>query len=83
MVWIGAATGLLALTPRAARRFVRAIPPPKQGVVVGRDAAEFASQGRSVFARHVISADPERIIIHSSMLDRLPQEKKTEERIKH
>jgi uncharacterized protein with predicted RNA binding PUA domain len=53
------ATGLLALTPLAARRFIRAIPPPRQRVVVGREAAEFASRGRSIFARHVISVDPE------------------------
>lgn len=53
------ATGLLALTPLAAQRFVKVFPPPKQRVVVEQEAAEFVSQGRSVFARHVISADPE------------------------
>jgi len=53
------ATGLLALTPLAAKRFARAFPPPRQRVIVAREVGEFISRGRSVFARHVIDVDPE------------------------
>ena len=52
-------TGLLALTVPCAKRFVRAFLPPKQRVVVEKGAGKFVSQGRSVFARHVVSVDPE------------------------
>ncbi|MBO3802299.1 MAG: pseudouridine synthase [Candidatus Brockarchaeota archaeon] len=52
-------TGLLALTVTSARRFARAFPPPRQRVVVGKEAGKFVSKGRSVFARHVVRVDPE------------------------
>jgi len=53
------ATGLLALTPLAAKRFVKAFPPPRQRVIVASEAGEFISRGKSVFARHVIDVDPD------------------------
>ncbi|MGQ9513477.1 MAG: PUA domain-containing protein [Thermoproteota archaeon] len=51
--------GLLALTVPCARRFVRSFPPLKQRVVVEPRAERFVSLGRSVFAKHVLSVDPE------------------------
>jgi len=53
------ATGLLALTPLAAKRFARAFPPPRQRVIVAGEVGEFIARGRSVFARHVIDVDPD------------------------
>jgi len=51
------ATGLLALTPLAAQRFAKAFPPPRQRVIVAKEAGEFISRGKSVFARHVVDVD--------------------------
>jgi 7-cyano-7-deazaguanine tRNA-ribosyltransferase len=40
-------------------RLRRALPPPRRRVVAHADAVPFVSEGRSLFSRHVVSADPE------------------------
>lgn len=51
--------GYLALTPQGAFRLLKAFKPPRLRVVVQSDVAEFIRQGRNVFAKHVVVADPE------------------------
>jgi len=53
------ADGYLALGPEGAIRVARALKPPKYRVVVIEDVAEFIKKGRNLFAKHVLSADPE------------------------
>lgn len=51
--------GLFSLTVDGARRLSSLIRPPRFRVVVREDVEEFARKGESVFARHVVDADPE------------------------
>lgn len=51
--------GYLALSIDGANRIRRALDPPRYRVVVQEDVAEFIRQGRNLFAKHVVSADPE------------------------
>lgn len=53
------ADGYLALGPEGAIRLARSLKPPKYRVVVIEDVAEQIRQGRNLFAKHVLSADPE------------------------
>ncbi len=56
---IRAHDGFLVLTIEGARRLHNAIPFPKLRVVVVQEVAPFISEGRSVFAKHVIAVDPQ------------------------
>lgn len=51
--------GYLALTLAGARRIMKQIPRPRFRVVIINDVAKFISEGRTVFAKHVVEADPE------------------------
>jgi len=51
--------GTIALTVHGAERLVKALSHPRVRVVVSEDAVEPVSRGRSVFAKHVVEADPE------------------------
>ncbi|RLF22695.1 MAG: pseudouridine synthase [Thermoprotei archaeon] len=51
--------GMLALTIEGARRVKRALPFPKLRVVVKEEASRPVAEGRSVFAKHVLYADPD------------------------
>ncbi len=50
---------LFTLSELGARRLHAHIPPPRLRVVVNWDAAPFVGAGKTAFARHVITADPE------------------------
>ena len=51
--------GYLALSVDGACRLTKALYPPRYRVVVQDDVLEFIKQGRNLFSKHVISADPE------------------------
>lgn len=51
--------GMFSLTIDGAKRLVRRANPLRLWVKISRDAAPFVVAGKSVFAKHVISADPE------------------------
>ncbi|MDD1716399.1 MAG: pseudouridine synthase [Methanolinea sp.] len=53
-----AADGRLTLGIAGARMLQQALSPPGYRVEVRTDVAEFIRQGKNVFARHVLSADP-------------------------
>ncbi len=55
---VRAQDGRLTLGIEGARRLHACLPPPAYRVVVQDDVAEFIAQGKNVFAKHVISADP-------------------------
>lgn len=54
-----ARNGTFALTLSGAKRLLKALPPPRFRVVVINEVANFIAEGRTVFAKHVIKADPE------------------------
>ncbi|MFN4133829.1 MAG: PUA domain-containing protein [Candidatus Hadarchaeales archaeon] len=66
-VWLGnemicairATDGFIVLGRRGAELLHQAVPPPKLRVVVRKDVAQFVAGGRTVFAKHVVAADPE------------------------
>lgn len=56
---IRASDGHIILNRRGAMILLKAFPPPKQRVVVSDEAASFVARGKTVFAKHVVRADPE------------------------
>ncbi|MEM2869440.1 MAG: tRNA guanosine(15) transglycosylase TgtA [Thermoplasmata archaeon] len=54
-----ASDGLFSLRLAGGERLRRYFPPPRLRVSVNAEAAEYAAQGRSVFARFVLDCDPE------------------------
>jgi predicted RNA-binding protein (TIGR00451 family) len=52
-------TGTFTLTPEGFRRLLERFPPPKFRVKVKGEAEEAVSRGLTVFAKHVLEADPE------------------------
>jgi predicted RNA-binding protein (TIGR00451 family) len=55
---IRATDGLYSLGLVGAQRIITATKNPTRRVVVQSDVAEFISQGRNVFAKHVVKVDP-------------------------
>jgi uncharacterized protein with predicted RNA binding PUA domain len=53
-----ASDGLLTLSMVGAERLHSFFPPPRLRVVVSAEAAPFVAKGGTVFAKHVLSADP-------------------------
>jgi len=51
--------GYLALSVDGACRLTKSLYPPRYRVVVQDDVLEFIKQGRNLFSKHVVSADPE------------------------
>jgi len=51
--------GMFSLTITGAKRLLRRINSPRLWVKVLKEAAPFIAEGRSVFAKHVVAADPE------------------------
>jgi predicted RNA-binding protein (TIGR00451 family) len=51
--------GMFSLTIAGAKRLLKGVNPPRLWVKVSTDAAPFVAEGKSVFAKHVISADKE------------------------
>lgn len=66
-VWLGgeilcsirASDGFIVLNRRGAELIHSALKPPRLRVTVNDDAAPFVAQGKTVFAKHVVAADPE------------------------
>jgi uncharacterized protein with predicted RNA binding PUA domain len=66
-VWLGdellctirASDGFIVLNRKGAELLHSALKPPRLRVTVSDDAAPFVAQGRTVFAKHVVAADPE------------------------
>ena len=66
-VWLGgeilcsirASDGFIVLNRRGAELVHAALEPPRLRVTVSDDVAPFAARGRTVFAKHVVAADPE------------------------
>jgi uncharacterized protein with predicted RNA binding PUA domain len=56
---VRAQDGRLTLGIAGALRLMEALPSPAYRVVVLDEVAEFISQGKNTFAKHVIAADPE------------------------
>ncbi len=56
---IRASDGFFVPTLKGAAKLLKVLPPLKCRVVVGKEAASFVAQGRTVFCRHVVNADPE------------------------
>ena len=56
---IRASDGFIVLNRKGAELAHRALKPPRLRVVVSDDAAPFVAQGKTVFAKHVVAADPE------------------------
>ncbi|MEM2878837.1 MAG: PUA domain-containing protein [Candidatus Hadarchaeales archaeon] len=56
---IRASDGHIKLNRRGAELLHSAFPPPRLRVVISEEAVPFAGSGRTVFAPHVKSADPE------------------------
>ncbi len=56
---IRASDGFIVLNRRGAKFVHAALKPPRLRVTVRDDAAPFVAQGRSVFAKHIVAADPE------------------------
>ena len=50
---------LLTLSMLGAKRLHAAFPGPRQRVVASNDAAPFVAMGGNIFAKHVLSVDPE------------------------
>ena len=55
---VRAQDGRLTLGIEGARRLHAILPAPHYRVVIRDDVAEFVSQGKNTFAKHVITADP-------------------------
>ncbi len=66
-VWLGdeilcsirASDGFIVLNRKGAELMHAALKPLRLRVVVSDDAAPFVAQGKTVFAKHVVAADPE------------------------
>jgi uncharacterized protein with predicted RNA binding PUA domain len=56
---IRASDGFIVLNRKGAELVHAALKPPRLRVTVSDEAAPFVSQGRSVFAKHVVAVDPE------------------------
>ncbi|MFB0499809.1 MAG: PUA domain-containing protein [Candidatus Hadarchaeaceae archaeon] len=56
---IRASDGFIVLNRKGAELVHRALKPPRLRVVVSDDAAPFVAQGKTVFAKHIVAADPE------------------------
>ena len=56
---IRAKDGFIVLNRRGAELVHASLRPPRLRVVVSEDAASFVARGRTVFAKHVVGADPE------------------------
>lgn len=56
---IRASDGFIVLNRKGAELVHAALRPPRLRVTVSDDAAPFVAKGRSVFAKHVVAADPE------------------------
>jgi uncharacterized protein with predicted RNA binding PUA domain len=54
-----AADGMLTLSIISAEKLHRFFPPPKLRVTVNDEAAPFIAEGKTTFAKHVTSVDPE------------------------
>jgi len=52
-------TGTFTLTPQGFRRLLKGFKPPHLRVMVQADVASFIEDGCTVFAKHVMDADPE------------------------
>jgi uncharacterized protein with predicted RNA binding PUA domain len=55
---VRASDGRLTLGIEGARRLLAHLPPPVYRVVMRDDVASFIAQGKNVFAKHVVAADP-------------------------
>ena len=55
---VRASDGRLTLSFTGAGRLREAIPPPAYRVTIDPSVAEFIAKGKTVFAKHVLSADP-------------------------
>lgn len=51
--------GMFSLTIKGGKRLLKRVDPPRLWVKVSKDAAPFIVEGRSVFAKHIIAADPQ------------------------
>ncbi|MEM3401937.1 MAG: PUA domain-containing protein [Candidatus Hadarchaeales archaeon] len=66
-VWLGnepicairATDGFIVLNRKGAELLHQAVPPPRLRVVVKKDVGKFITSGKTVFAKHVVAADPE------------------------
>lgn len=66
-VWLGdqilctirASDGFIVLNRRGAEMLHAALRPPRLRVTVSEEVAPFVATGRTVFAKHVVAADPE------------------------
>lgn len=66
-VWLGddplcairASDGFIILNHRGAKLVHATLPPPRLRVMVSDDVAPFITQGKTVFAKHVVASDPE------------------------
>ena len=56
---IRASDGFIVLNREGAKRVHSALKPPRLRVTVEDDVAPFISRGKTVFAKHVVAADPE------------------------
>ncbi|MDI9643759.1 MAG: pseudouridine synthase [Candidatus Verstraetearchaeota archaeon] len=50
--------GYLALSIAGGKALMEALPPPKSRVVAMDEVSDFIKEGRNLFAKHVVSADP-------------------------
>jgi len=55
---IRANDGRIVLTMEGGKRLHKAIPSPRLRVVIPKEVAQFVTEGRSVFAKHVLQVDP-------------------------
>lgn len=56
---IRASDGFIVLNRKGAKLVHSALKPPRLRVTVNDEAAPFVAQGKTVFAKHVVAADPE------------------------
>jgi uncharacterized protein with predicted RNA binding PUA domain len=56
---VRASDGLLTLSMLGAQRIHAFLAPPRLRVIVSEDAAPFVAKGGNVFAKHVLSVDPQ------------------------
>lgn len=56
---IRASDGFIVLNRRGAELLHAALKPPRLRVVVREEAAPFVAKGKTLFAKHVLAADPE------------------------
>lgn len=56
---VRATDGFFVPSLKGAERLLSLLPYPRSRVVVPRDVAEFVAEGRSVFCKHVVAADPD------------------------